>query len=110
MTSWQNAIILGAGVVREYINGAVTMTLAVANVAVWPGTFTGRRAEAVLLQPGSDVHFAVDKVAATAGLNAGLLKGGSEYFFPLHPTVNTLSFLSATGTSNQLRINWVVQR
>lgn len=110
MTTLTNALIIGSGVIREAFGQPITVTSSPGYLAVWPGNNSGKKAEGVLLQPGGNFHWAVDAAPQTQGQYSAYLKSGSEYFFPLHPTVQTLGFLSATGTSNQMRVTWIVMR
>jgi len=53
---------------------------------------------------------AVDAVPNTIGQNSARLIGGQEYVFPIHPEVNTLTFIDAQSASTAVYVRLVDSR
>ena len=114
MPSWQDTIIIASGMVRD-LKGQKVMACPIVNTAtalsIYPHVDTGgQKAMLVWIRPTADVHFAVDVVATTISPDCAVLAADQEYIFPLHPEVNTISFLDAQSASNAVYVRWVYGR
>ena len=95
---------ISAAVVRKIFADNVTVGGAPVFLGILPrGITTIPSADVYMIRPiTTDIHFALDAVPTTVGLNAARLVAGNEYVFPVHPEVQTLGFLSAGGDSSNV--------
>jgi lysozyme family protein len=112
MPSWQEHIILGAGLLRNIYGQSYALNASgKVDVAVWPeANSSGSKATFVVIRPRVNLHMAVDE---TGGIGAGTLApvfhSDTNYAFPIHPKSNTLSFQAVADTGN-VDIIWSVGR
>lgn len=112
MPSWQETLIIAAGMLNKYYGELVpTADSFTQHVAVWPAaSSTGSRAEFVIIRPGADVYMAVDEVGDIgASVLKGVLESDTNYSFPIHPSINTLQFKTVADTCD-VQVNWVIER
>jgi len=115
MPSWQDTIILSAMVAREVKGTVVPVNSSAPNwVGIYPTCWTtgpvlGPRATAMIVHPMGDCLMAIDAAASTVGPDSARLFAGVNYVFPIHPQINTLSFLDlgAATSSQPVHIVWV---
>ncbi len=103
----ETAAIIAAGVARQIVSQDITVTAIPTYIGIWPtGTTAQAKARLYIVRPvADDVHFAIDAVPATAGINSARLFGDTEYVFPIHPKVDTLGFIAATGDSANIKVH-----
>lgn len=100
---------LAALLLRGAFGTKATVGIAPHTIGVWPaGDTIGPKAEGVMIYVDKETRFMINAVANTA--LGGILHADVPYAFPLHPVVNSLSFISPTNTSVALEVTWLVTR
>jgi len=112
MPSWQDTIILSAMVAREVKGSVIPINSSAAKfVAIYPKNVTtdGPRATGMIIHPTNDCLMAIDAACWTGGPDSARLFSGVNYVFPIHPQINTISFLDlgAADSSQPVYVVWV---
>jgi hypothetical protein len=105
----EHATILASMVMKEVRAEVMTVNTTPQFLGIWPvASSEGPRPVGVMIRPQKDLYMAVDAEANTIGCHAAFLAADTEYAFPIHPKVNTLSFIDADSQAdNNTFIRWI---
>lgn len=115
MPSWQDSLIISAGILKGAKQDLVPVnSSAPYYVGIWPVLASaGEKATIAIVRPDADVQAAFNSVPVynTLGPANGIkLSSGVTYVFPLHPTLQTIGFIYPGTSTALVAVNWIIGR
>lgn len=107
---------IATGIMYDMPGQPLNCSNAAVPVAVYPQSNSqGVKATQMIIRPGGAIYFrpmTTDRNGvvqeAVAGAPSAMLFAGTDYILPIHPQLNTLSFMSVDPVGTSLYVNWVI--